>query len=529
MQVSPQGAIQRTSLIGGDDWDAGADVAVNANGNVVVVGTTSSGASFPAVQVPDEAAGTGTNAFLIMLTPDQSSLSLSMQLGGSAGLFGNGSSASAVAVDHDGNAYLVGETYSSNFAGGSANEDPGVLSRGFLSQVGGLPLALPQYTVSYYIQDRDPQAAFELGCEARFNGERGVVLLSFGTPTTVTDAQNREVAGVLMKGGIDVGNLTFDEIKAIAINFAAGYSRWFTCPNAPNIPEYNPPPPQLSLALGITNAKRCPEGPCQDAQGNLIPANFEDNEDLTRAHGEQWATMINALNGQAPAIFPRLRFLGAADIEYDLRTFGSTGTFEWLKGYNSLAEWPYLNYGSCDGCPNTQPFVDWDNDPPQWTRGNAGGRDTTQLLATDYPTEALLQAGDLTTTIEKVFLASAWFKWALPLPQIYYKVQVPQWYNVKRYAAAQGYSTVILGPLTGCASDVNCASEIETTDDWREPEYGVPPESNSGLPRRAFAPYQGWQALYDTLSDDQAPDGSTPEQPNPQPAMPWLTDLRYQD
>ncbi len=107
------GTLIYSTLLGGFRDDAGNALAVDSAGNAFVTGTTSS-TDFPvagAVQ-PAFAGGTElvTDAFVAKLNSTGASLTYATYLGGSSNDSGN-----AIALDNSGNAYIAGQTSSSNF------------------------------------------------------------------------------------------------------------------------------------------------------------------------------------------------------------------------------------------------------------------------------------------------------------------------------------------------------------------------------------------------------------------------------
>jgi uncharacterized protein (TIGR03437 family) len=96
-------------FIGGSADESGNDIAVDRSGNAYVVGETSSSeATFPDTVGPDSTfGGGGTDAFIAKINPTGSGLVYCGYIGGT-----NGDLARGVAVDADGNAYVVGETFS---------------------------------------------------------------------------------------------------------------------------------------------------------------------------------------------------------------------------------------------------------------------------------------------------------------------------------------------------------------------------------------------------------------------------------
>src|SRR5207302_1632423 len=101
-----------STYLGGSGTDQGFGIAVDADRNAYVTGTTFSG-NFPttagAVQSTVGNPGDG-NAFVTKLNSNGSGLVYSTYLGGSGSDYGHG-----IAVDADGNAYVTGTTDSGNF------------------------------------------------------------------------------------------------------------------------------------------------------------------------------------------------------------------------------------------------------------------------------------------------------------------------------------------------------------------------------------------------------------------------------
>jgi len=111
-KLSSTGTVQWATYLGGSDADAPIGIAVDAQGNVYVAGSTSSldfPTTVPLIGVPDE-----SSAFVTKYTP-AGKISYSVILSGEA-------SASALAVDSSGNVYITGSTGSTQFP-----TTPGVL------------------------------------------------------------------------------------------------------------------------------------------------------------------------------------------------------------------------------------------------------------------------------------------------------------------------------------------------------------------------------------------------------------------
>jgi hypothetical protein len=94
---------------GGSGDDRAAAIAVNSSGQAYIAGSTTSG-NFPLTAAWDSTYNGGRDAFLFMLTAGGNSVVFSTYFGGT-----NWDAATAVALDSSGNAYLAGDTYSSNF------------------------------------------------------------------------------------------------------------------------------------------------------------------------------------------------------------------------------------------------------------------------------------------------------------------------------------------------------------------------------------------------------------------------------
>ena len=109
VKMDSTGAILYASYLGGTGDDGANGIAVGNNGNVYVTGSTSS-QNFP-LQNPIQASFGGmTDAFVAEINAAGNALVYSTYLGGSAADQGNG-----IALDTFGNAYIAGQTSSTNF------------------------------------------------------------------------------------------------------------------------------------------------------------------------------------------------------------------------------------------------------------------------------------------------------------------------------------------------------------------------------------------------------------------------------
>jgi Beta-propeller repeat len=118
-------ALAYSSFIGGSggvygEGDAGASIAVDGSGNAYVTGSTGS-SDFPIVnQIPGACngfcgTGTTTNAFITKVNASGNALLYSSLIGGSGSPGGYGDGGSGIALDDSDNAYLTGNTVSSDF------------------------------------------------------------------------------------------------------------------------------------------------------------------------------------------------------------------------------------------------------------------------------------------------------------------------------------------------------------------------------------------------------------------------------
>jgi hypothetical protein len=114
-EISSNGSnLLHTAVFGGLQMDVGNGVALDATGNIFVIGTAAS-TNFPVT--PNSLFGSlsatnsgSSDVFVTVFKADWSALLYSTYLGGYANDFGN-----AIAVDNAGNAYITGQTFSTNY------------------------------------------------------------------------------------------------------------------------------------------------------------------------------------------------------------------------------------------------------------------------------------------------------------------------------------------------------------------------------------------------------------------------------
>ena len=108
-KLAPSGTIVYGTFLGGSGLDSAGAVAVDTSGNAYVTGYTES-FNFPNTNPLAGSFGGGTNAFVTKLNSAGSSFTYSTYLGG-----GGKDGAFGIAVDSGGNAYVLGQTDSTNF------------------------------------------------------------------------------------------------------------------------------------------------------------------------------------------------------------------------------------------------------------------------------------------------------------------------------------------------------------------------------------------------------------------------------
>src|SRR5439155_10769621 len=114
-KFSPAGSLVYSTYLGGSNTDQSLAIAVDSSGGALVTGQTFS-SNFPTTAGAFKATyGGNGDGFVTKLSPDGSSLVYSTYVGGS-GLDG----ARGIAVDSGDNAYITGETFSTDFPLSSA-------------------------------------------------------------------------------------------------------------------------------------------------------------------------------------------------------------------------------------------------------------------------------------------------------------------------------------------------------------------------------------------------------------------------
>lgn len=113
-RFTSSGSREIATYLGGPGRDRARGLAVDASGNIIVVGGTESGA-FPRVNALQNAISGAMDAFITKFNPTLTSLVFSTFLGGTQGSLANPEEAMSVATDASSNIYVGGVTNSTNF------------------------------------------------------------------------------------------------------------------------------------------------------------------------------------------------------------------------------------------------------------------------------------------------------------------------------------------------------------------------------------------------------------------------------
>ena len=240
------------------------------------------------------------------------------------------------------------------------------------------PGVQPATALSQYVKTTRESHLYRLGCGeaeslSRLKDDSAIVVLAFGRPI-------RKRAHLWGASAFGHRFRSTRQIEVAVQAYAEGYVR---CSKAG---------PRLSVAIGTSNF-----GPA-----------------VGYSHGAAWAAMVNDANRWLldKGYGNRVEFAGANDIE--LSWNGPRESKAWVRGYDSVAEWPFYDYGDAAGCP---------------PRGNCVGA----------------------WTPEDVWYVSWGARTAWPLPQIYTPngVMAEQWYRLSLYSYRHhGWRMTIAGALS---------------------------------------------------------------------------------
>jgi hypothetical protein len=206
-----------STFIGGSSYNQPFGMAVDANGNAVVVGYTQS-TDFPVKNpIGSGTVGTGTQfGFISSLSPDGSTLNYSSLLGGGSQAFQSSTTiANAVAIDANGNAYVTGTTDSPVFP-----TTPGALNSGtpqYPASIAFVSKFVPTGTLAYsaLIGNVEPQngGGGLIGVEAIAVDPQGSAYITGGAGTlwpTTANAYATQIPGPSPFRGVFVTKLSPD-------------------------------------------------------------------------------------------------------------------------------------------------------------------------------------------------------------------------------------------------------------------------------------------------------------------------------
>lgn len=169
VKLNPTGSLNYSTLLGGSGNDEARGVAADSAGNVYVAGVTSS-ANFPITPGAFQTTLAGSSdAFVTKLNPDGTGKAYSTYLGGS-----NLDEANGIAVDRSGNAWVTGSTWSSNFPVMNSLQTLAGSTDAFVSKLNanGTGLLFSTYLGGHSI-DRGLAIALDPGGNAYVTGNTG--------------------------------------------------------------------------------------------------------------------------------------------------------------------------------------------------------------------------------------------------------------------------------------------------------------------------------------------------------------------
>jgi hypothetical protein len=243
----------------------------------------------------------------------------------------------------------------------------------------------PAAAFSQYVKTTNPGKFLRLGCAEgrRLRGsmdpDGAIVVLDFGRPTQKGEGRGHQWGASLFRRGFH----PTAAIRRAAQAYARGAWRCMGGEKAST---------HLTVAIGTSNFGRA----------------------VSFWHGRAWAQMVNDANEWAlhQGYVHGVRFAGANDIE--LSWGRPKRTRAWVRGYDSVAKWPYYDYGDAAACP---------------PRGRCLG----------------------SWTIEDVWYVAWGARSARPLPEIYTPngIMAEQWYRLSLYSyRAHGVRMWIAGVMS---------------------------------------------------------------------------------
>jgi hypothetical protein len=243
-KLNPSGSAVYSTYLGGNGYDEAYAIAADSSGNAYVAGQTQS-TNFPTQGAYQGALAGVMDAFITKFNPSGSALVYSTYLGGS-----DGEDVYAIAVDSSGNAYVAGDTWSTNFPTQNPYQgtNAGGYSDAFITKFNPAGSAL---VYSTYLGGSDGDEAYAIVVDP--SGNTYVAGLTYSTdfPTQnpyqgtleggACDAfvTKLDPAGSALVYSTYLGGNGYEEARAIAVDssgnaYAAGYT------SSTNFPTQSP-------------------------------------------------------------------------------------------------------------------------------------------------------------------------------------------------------------------------------------------------------------------------------------------------
>jgi hypothetical protein len=286
------------------------------------------------------------------------------------------------------------------------------------------PPAVVASTTSRYIGTMNPDTHFAMGCATGRANEQGTLILAFGQPW----AQDGQFGVIYYQAGFPFAPAS--AIAEASKAFVRGY--W----------ECAPASAKLNVAIGTNNYRGA----------TLQP-------DTSFAHGQAWGQMVNQVHTwlqdtAPPGVKDRIALFGGNDIEMSWNTPALTKA--WVNGYASATARPFVNFGTCDGCPTT---------------GNP-----TQSPNNGWSVEDVWQVNGPSN--------------AIAFPEIYLRsgVNADQWYRMSLYAAQNKGATPAFGGLLtqwqACQDKGSCGGLTDNTPQqgWAQLQAALNADPRTAMP-----------------------------------------------
>ena len=195
-------ALVYSTYLGGSFTDAGFAIAVDASGNAYLTGLTDS-SNFPTASPIQPANGGGDDAFVTKLNAPGDALVYSTYLGGSST-----DSGVAIAVDASGNAYLTGNTDSTDFPTANPFQPSNAgIENAFIAKITELPLVAPTLPANSVVNG----ASFRLATDPNGAITPGAIVAIFGMDLA---SDTEEATAVPLPTTLGDTSVTFDNVAA---------------------------------------------------------------------------------------------------------------------------------------------------------------------------------------------------------------------------------------------------------------------------------------------------------------------------